>query len=90
MIALVQQKKNSVTFCKTKTKFYLSLHYDNVNNCLYVNETEIYKAKVHDSICWYELCLRSISKDFTKNEQIQISLNGTVYDFSVDYSSVEK
>ena len=35
---------------------------------------------------WYNFCLRSISKDFTKNEQSEISLNGTVYDFSVDSS----
>ena len=42
------------------------------------------------NIGWYELCLGSISKDFTKDEQSEISLNGTVYDFPVNYSSVEK
>ena len=29
-------------------------------------------------------------KDFTKDEQSEISLNSTVYDFSVDHSSIEK
>ena len=28
--------------------------------------------------------------DFTKDEQSESSLNGTVYDFSVDHSSVKK
>ena len=32
----------------------------------------------------------SISRDFTKDEQNKVSLNGTVYDFSVDDSSIEK
>ena len=47
------------------------------------------KAK-HD-INWYNYCLESIWKDFTKDEQIEISLNATtVYDFSVDNSLIEK
>ena len=37
-----------------------------------------------------EFCLGSLSKDFTKNEQSEISLNCTLYNFSVDHSSVEK
>ena len=41
-------------------------------------------------IRWYEFCLENISKVFTKNEHNEISLNGTVYDFSVNHSSVEK
>ena len=32
--------------------------------------------------------LGSISKDLTKAEQREISLNGTVYDFSVDHCSL--
>ena len=31
-----------------------------------------------------------ISKDFIKDEQSKISLNGTVYDFSVGQSSTKK
>ena len=29
-------------------------------------------------------------KDFTKDEQSELSLNGTVHNFSVDYSSIIK
>ena len=49
----------------------------------------ILKAK--DDINWYNYCLESISKDCTKDEQGEISLNATtVYDFSVDHSLIEK
>ena len=57
---------------------------------MYVNKTEICKFKTKDNIRWYDFCLGSISKDFTKNEQSEISLNGTVYDFLVDHSSIKK
>ena len=39
---------------------------------------------------WYNFSLGIISKDFTKVEQSEISLNGTVCDFSVDHSSIKK
>ena len=57
---------------------------------MYVNKTEIYKFKAKDNIIWYNFCLRSVSKDFSKDEEHEIYLNGTVYDFSVDHSSVKK
>ena len=90
MIALVQQKKKSIDISKAKTKYCLSLDYNGENNYLYVNKTEIFKFKAHDNIRWYEFCLRSVSKDFTKDDQSKISLNGTVYDFPVDHRSIEK
>ena len=39
------------------------------------------RYKAHDNISLFEACLGSISKDFTKNEQSEISGNSTVYDF---------
>ena len=57
---------------------------------MYVIKTEIYKFEVKDSISWYNLCLASISKDFTKDEQGEISLNDIVYDILVDHSSIKK
>ena len=58
---------------KAKTKFCLSLHYNGANSYLYVNKTESHKFKAHDNILWNEFCLESISKDFKKNEQSEIS-----------------
>ena len=43
-----------------------------------------------DNKPWYEFCLGSKSKDFAKDKQSEISLNGTVYDISVNLSSVKK
>ena len=57
---------------------------------MYVNKTEIFKFKANDNICCYNFSLESISKGFTKDEQSEISLNGTVFDFSVDHSSIKK
>ena len=67
----------------------MSLHYNGHESYLYVNDIKIDKSKAHDNICWYDFCLESISKDFTKDELIETSLNGTAYDFSVDHSSIE-
>ena len=73
MEALVQHK--------AKIKFCSNLHYNGDESYLYVNKTEICKFKANDNVSWYNFCLGSISKDFTKYEQSEISLNGTVYDF---------
>ena len=51
---------------------------------------QIYKFKANDKISWCNFYLGSVSEDFTKDEQSEISLNGTVYDFSVDHSSIKK
>ena len=90
MIALVQQKKHSINFSKVNTKFCLSLHCNGDECCLYVKKTEIYKFKVKDNISWCNFCLESISKDLTNDEESKISLNVTVYDFSVDHSLIKK
>ena len=42
------------------------------------------------NISQFNFYLTSISKDFIKDEQSEISLNCTVYDFSVDHSSIKK
>ena len=38
----------------------------------------------------YNICLRSVSKDFAKDEQTEISLNGTMNDFLGEHSSIKK
>ena len=57
---------------------------------MYVNKTEIYKLNTNDNISWYNFCLGREAIGFTKDEQSEISLNGTVYDFSVGHSSIKK
>ena len=46
---LSAEKLYSINFSKKNTKFYLSLHYNGANNCLFVNGTEIIKFKPKDS-----------------------------------------
>ena len=69
---------------------FLSLLYNGDKSYLHLNKTKICKFKAKDFISWYNLLLGIISKDFTKNEQSETSLNGTVNKFSVDHSSIEK
>ena len=57
---------------------------------MYINKTKIWQFKGNHNICWYNFGFGSTSKDFTNDEQIEISLNGTVHDFSVHYSSIIK
>ena len=46
MEALVHQKKKiDINYSKAKTKFCLSLHYNDDNSYLFVNGKEIYKLK---------------------------------------------
>ena len=80
----------SINFTKEITKFCLSLHYNAANSYLFVNGTEIIKFKVKDSeINPYELCLGNISKDWSVDNMKKTSLQGCVYDFSVDYDAVK-
>ena len=57
---------------------------------MYVNKTVFYKFKAKNKKSWYNFCLGSISKDFAKDEQKDVSLNGTVYDFSVHHWPIKK
>ena len=66
------------------------MHYNDDESYLYINKTEIYKFKSKNNISWYNFCLGNVSKDFTKDKQSEIFLNGNVYHFSVDHSSIKK
>ena len=86
----MSREKISINFSTVNTKFWLSLLYNGYGSYLYVNKTQIYKFKAKYNIRWYRFCWGSESKDFTKDEQSEISFNGTVHNFSVDRSSIKK
>ena len=50
----------------------LRLHYNGDESYFYVNKTEICIFRAKDNISWYNFCLGSISKDFTKDEKSEI------------------
>ena len=80
----------SINFIVTKNEFCLSLHYNGANSYLFVNGTEIYKFKAKDSeIVASPLCLGNISKDWSTDNMNRTGFTGYVYDFSVDYDSIE-
>ena len=87
---VVRENKISINVSKEKTQFRQNLHYKDDESYWYVNKTEICKLKASNNINWYNFCLGSISKDFTKYEQSGISLTDTVYDSSLDHSSNKK
>ena len=79
----------SINFRVTKSKFFLSLHYNGSNSYFFVNGTEIIKFKAKDSaIVTIPLCLGSISKDWSTDNTKKTGLTGYVYDFSADYNSI--
>ena len=81
-----------INFAKASTNFCLSLH-DNVDNSyLFVNGKEITKFKADNRNVNFstQYCLGSISNGFSADESREVSSNGNVYDFSVDYNSLDK
>ena len=86
------EKTFSINFSKRKTKFCLSLHYNVDDSYLFVNGKEIFKFKADDKNVSFptQFCLGNISNRFSVTESREVSLNGYVYDFSVDYNSIDK
>ena len=55
-----------------------------------VNGTEIHKFTVKDSeIVPNNFCLGNISKDFSANNMKKTGFNDQIYDFRVDYDSID-
>ena len=68
----------------------LSLHHNGVNSYKVVNGVEIYKFKAKDSeINVSSLCPGNVSEDFWVNNVEKSGLNEYVYNFSVNYDSID-
>ena len=88
--SLSSEKMYSINFTKVNTKFCLSLHYNEDNSYLFVNGTEIIKFKAKDSmIVPNNLCFGNVTKDFLASNMRKTGFNGYIYDFSVDYHSID-
>ena len=84
------EKMYSINFIKVETKFCLSLHCNRANSYLFVNGTKIHKFTGKDSmIVPYNLCLGNVSKDFSASNMKKTGFNGSIYDFSVDYNTID-
>ena len=86
------EKKFSINFSKANTIFCLILHYNADNIYLFVNEKEIFKFKPDNKNVNFptQFCLGSISNGFSIAESREVPLNGNVYNFSVNYNSIDK
>ena len=84
------EKKFNINFSKRNTKFCLGLHYNADNSYLFVNGKEIFKVCNKNvnfptqGITWKYIF------GFSAIESRDVSLNENVYDFSVDYNSIDK
>ena len=85
-------KNVTINFSKANIKFCLGLHYNADNSYLIFNGKEVCKFKADNKNVNVptQFCLGSISNEFSASESREISLNENVYDFSVDYNSIDK
>ena len=86
------EKKFNINFTKANTKFCLTFHYNADNSYLFVNGKEIFKLKADNKNVNFptQFCHGSISNGFSGTESTEVSLNRNVYDFSVNYNSIDK
>ena len=68
----------------------MSLHNNADNSYLLVNGKEIFKFKADGKNFPTHFCLGNISNGFSAVESREVSLNGNMYEFSVDYNSIDK
>ena len=68
------------------------MHYNHNNSYLFVNRKETFKFKADNKNVNFPtpFCLGGISNKFSATESREVPLNGNVYDFSVDYNSIDK
>ena len=86
------EKKFSIHFTKANTKFCLSLCYNADNSYLFINGNKFFKFKADNKNVNFQtqFCLRGISNGFSATDAKEVSLNGSVYNISVDYNSIDK
>ena len=89
-IVLEHQRNKLVLILQKQIQNFQEFTYSGDEIYLYVNKIEIWKVNALYNISWYEFRLGHVSKNFTQNRMKELSLNGTLYDFSVDHSAVEK
>ena len=87
---LTVEKMYSINFTVMNKEFCLSLHFNGANSYLFVSGAEIYKFKAKDSeVAVGPISLGNISKEWSVDNMKKTGFTGYVYDFSVDYDSVE-
>ena len=68
------------------------MDYNADNSYLFVNGKDVFKFKADNNNVNFltQFCFRSISNGFSATGSRKVSLNRNVYDFSIDYNSIDK
>ena len=93
VLSLVKQTQSFVKWLqRDSAKFCLSLYYNADNSYLFVNGKEIFKFKADNKNVNFpaQFCLGSICNKSSATKSKEISLNQNVYNFSVDFNSIDK
>ena len=86
---LYAEKLYSQIFTEANKKFVLSLHYNSDNSYLFVNGKQELKFKAkNNQITDETLCIGNLSSEWTTSESEKTGLYGDIYDFVVDYKSI--
>ena len=80
------EKKFNINFSQARVKFCLCLHYNADNSYLFVNGKEMLKIKADNENVNFptQFCLGTKYRDYR-----EVSLKGTVYEFSVNYNTID-
>ena len=90
MILQYTQRKNfHRNFTDPGKKFVLSLHYNGEYSYLCANSRQELKFKAKtDQLVKEKLCIGNLSDELTASESEKTGLYGNIYDFVVDYKSI--
>ena len=79
----------SQNFTQPSKKFVLSLYYNGDDSCLFVNGKQELKFKCKtENLVKEKLCIGNFSDQWTAIESEKTGLYGNIYDFVVDYKSI--
>ena len=86
---LYAEKLHSQNFSQVSKKFVLSLHYNGDDSYLFVNGKQELKFKCKtEHLVKEKLCIGNLSDQWTASESEKTGLYGNIYDFVVDYKSI--
>ena len=86
---LYAEKVYSQNFSQASKKFVLSLHYNGDDSYLFVNGKQELKFKCKtEHLVKEKLCIGNLSDQLTASESEKTGLYGNMYDFVVDYKSI--
>ena len=86
------EKNFSINFSKGNTKFCLNLHYNADDSYSFDNGKEISEFEGPNKNVNFptQFCLGGIFNGFSAIRSREVTLDGNVYDFSVDYNSIDR